>query len=224
MDSQCIKEILYNRGVRHLYHANTVLTALSYLRAGGLLSRQETEKRRLPQSGQKTDELDQIYEIYNDVFFDSVDIHARAKNVSHYGPVMFVYNLDVLDELGSYDIAVTKCNPDKWQGDLSYADKYFASKKELYSGFVLGDFGQHITVRNLSIPISFDHLEKILIESPGMHTKHLTLALQEIQKTLDLLGIDIPIEIRACSKLCRCQSQYNSSAEGYTYYRFATQL
>lgn len=57
---------------------------------------------------------------YHDIFFDSVDIHKRARKINDYGSVTFVYSVDVLDELENYDICVTRDNPIHWEKDMTY--------------------------------------------------------------------------------------------------------
>ena len=114
MTNKTIREILLKKGVSKLYHTNTVETSLSFLKNGGLLSRGLCEDLKCPQTGQYTDSLDKEYDIYYDIFFDSVEIQ-RITGVSYYGPVLFVYNINVLDDIEEGHIRITKMNPDKWR-------------------------------------------------------------------------------------------------------------
>lgn len=225
MNSIEVKECLLNNNVLHLFHANTVLTSLTYLRYGGLLSRETVENIKLPQTPQETDESDKNLEIFNDIFFDSVDIHKRISTLNDYGPVLFVYSVDVLDSLNNYEICVTRDNPIRWDTQILEKDRYFLSKQELENGFIVGDFRQHITIRNISEKLSFDYLEQIIIDNPGtLRQKYLKTALNKIEDALSREHIDIPVVVRNCSDKCRCIEKYTNYKEGYTYHRFKTNL
>ena len=89
-------QILQDEGVKHLYHANSVLTACQFLREGALLSRGIIERRKRYQTDQYSDGIDQQYSLWNDVFTDSVDIYKRSARRNFYGPVLFVLDLRIL--------------------------------------------------------------------------------------------------------------------------------
>ena len=197
MHSDEVKKALSKHRVKHLYHVNTVLTSLTYLNEGGLISREKTNEKDLPQTPQQSDETDKKWGIFDDIFFDSVDIHKRVKNVNHYGPVTFVYSLDVLDELKENDICVTKKNPQYWKDGEKTKDRYFSDIEELASGFVKGNFGQHITIKSPLHPIPFDCLEKIMIENPGEDKKeYLEKAVSSIKEAIEENGLSITVKIR----------------------------
>ena len=62
MTNEEIKSILKEKEVKHLYHANTVATACTFLENGGLLSRGYVEDHDLFQTSQMSDE-DEIWKI-----------------------------------------------------------------------------------------------------------------------------------------------------------------
>jgi len=124
MTNEEIKQVLIDKGVSHLYHANTVGTTVTFLRNGGLFSRGAVEDNGLYQTRQVTDESDKGFKIYYDIFFDSVDIHERANNLNDYGPVTFVYSLDLIDKLPRNSIKITKINPIRWENSMSEEEKY----------------------------------------------------------------------------------------------------
>lgn len=111
-----VYDILKSKGVEYLHHANSVLTAASFLQSGRLLSRGNIERSGKLQSSQYTDAIDKKYSIWFDVFTDSVDIHARAKSLNKYGPVLFEIDIDILKSGDTGKIWVTKLNPTKWAG------------------------------------------------------------------------------------------------------------
>ena len=119
MTNREIVEILTSKCVNRLYHSNTVETAISFLRAGGLLSRGLCEHLGYPQTPQNSDQLDREFDIYYDLFFDSVDIHERAHNANYYGPVLFEYNISVLDSIPEGCIRITKSNPINWNANIT---------------------------------------------------------------------------------------------------------
>lgn len=63
-----VMTVLNDHNVTHLYHANTVRTACSYLVHKGLFSRQKMEARGYSQTAQSSDRIDVKYGIYNDIF------------------------------------------------------------------------------------------------------------------------------------------------------------
>lgn len=225
MNALQVKRSLINAGVDKLYHVNTVVTSLSFINQGGLLSRQTAEIMGVPQTPQSSDDIDREFGIYNDIFFDSVDIHERAKRPNDYGPVMFVYSVDVLDTLTEYDICITKDNPWRWYGKMSYREKYFTNKNELCVGFVKGEFCQHITVRNISVPLPFNYLEEIVIDNPGtMNYELLREAKGALEAAAKNIGLRIPITVRDCSANCGCHQKYTMSNQRYVFDRFKTEL
>lgn len=219
MKAKDVKEILVQSGVNYLYHVNTIATSLSYIRSGGLLSRQTADDMGLPQTPQSTDETDKEFGVYNDIFFDSVDIHQRAGKANHYGPLMFVYSIDVLDTLEEYDICITKSNPMFWNKNMSYEDKYFTNSENLFFEFARGNFSQHITIRNISTPLSFEYLIEIVIENPGdEYSEYLDRATEALKNAWP----EVPIIVRGCPNTCRCIATYSGCKEGYVYHRFKT--
>lgn len=217
-----VKKVLIQKDVTELFHVNSVITSLTFINNGGLLSRETVEEHNLPQTNQRTDETDKKFKIYNDIFFDSVDIHERAKDVNNYGVITFVYSVDVLDEVADYDICITKENPANWDGDIPYEERYFSDVDSLYWDFRKGDFGSHITIKNISVPISFQYLKKIIIDNPGENRqKYLSSAYKEIKNSIENNNIHVPIEVRECSPECKCYQKYESNIR-FTYYRFKT--
>ena len=69
---------LKEQNVGSLYHANTVLTSISFLQNGTLLSRKKMNSLSLPQTSQKSDLTDEKFGVYNDIFLDSIDIHEDS--------------------------------------------------------------------------------------------------------------------------------------------------
>ena len=219
-----VKQCLLWAGVDRLYHCNTVVTALSFLKCGGLLSRQSAENMGLPQTSQGSDEIDKRLGVYNDIFFDSVDIHERAHRINEYGAVLFVYSLDVLDRLVNYDIGVTYDNPIRWDPATPEEKRYFQRSEE-FRCFQKGNFAQHITVRNISVPLSFEYLQEIIIDDPGEEkADYLNQARRCIEAALAQWNLSIPIRVRECPDNCSCIKKYRESKPGYTYYRFQTTL
>lgn len=221
-----VKQCLIQKGADSLYHVNSVVTALTYINNGGLLSRGTVDDWGLEQTKQITDNSDKELDIYYDIFFDSVDIHKRAKSLNKYGAVTFVFSLDVLDELEEYEILITKDNPKRWTTDMEVTEKYFTSSSEIINEFWVGNFSQHITVIKPIRPISFDFLEYIIIDSPlNPDDPVFNDALIAINNALSQNGYEnIKILIRKCPPDCKCKTEYANHRPGYTYHRFKTKL
>jgi hypothetical protein len=114
--SKHVYEALRDVGVTSLYHANSVVTATQFLRHNALLSRGTVERNGWIQTPQQSDSQDKRYGIWFDVFMDSVDIHNRARRANAYGPVLFEFDLEIIQRTYTGRIWVTKLNPTKWGG------------------------------------------------------------------------------------------------------------
>lgn len=68
MTNMEIKSILKAKGVENLFHANTVCTAITFLKYGGLLSRGAVENMGLIQTSQISDNDDKKYGVFYDIF------------------------------------------------------------------------------------------------------------------------------------------------------------
>lgn len=141
LDPRKIYDILVKKGAGFLFHANTVRTSCTYMEQGSLLSRQQVEQRGLFQTNQYTDWLDKQYHIYNDVFLDFVDIHARKRDINHYGPILFEFPLTLLITHPLSFVRITKVNPDRWLPNDSLERRYFTSAEEFEQHYQLGNFG-----------------------------------------------------------------------------------
>lgn len=224
MLNQELKHLLYEKNIKSLYHANTVATTCTFLKAGGLLSRGTVEDLGLKQTPQKSDDTDKIFDVYYDIFFDSDDIHRRAKRINYYGPVLFVYSTDLLDDLPEKCIAITKENPQYWKEEMEENERYFMSLEELGESYLKGILAQHITIRHWKLPLPFDHLERIIIDNPKIENmSYFNDAYNEITSLMHKQSIHVPLEIRKCDAECNCVEKYQSYKEGFTYHRFKTQ-
>lgn len=220
-----IKEILLEKGVKYLYHANTVETSLSFLKNGGLLSRGFCEDMGFPQTSQDTDETDKYYNIYNDIFFDSKEIQFIT-GISYYGPVLFVYNIDVLDSVKEGNIRITKLNPIRWKKTDSDSKHYFNELNELRSDFAPEQFGQHITLLNQRVPLSFDFLNKIIFSNPGVYDGFIFPNAQSmiqnaeivIRNTMKDKKINVPLIIRNYNYYKRFFDTYNEGRKLIEHY------
>jgi hypothetical protein len=68
-------KVLKDKGVIEFFHASTVRTSITFLKSGGLLSREQGEKDG--QTSQITDATDKVLGIWDKVFVDTLDIHER---------------------------------------------------------------------------------------------------------------------------------------------------
>lgn len=217
-----IKQILIDNDVEYLYHANTVATSVTFLSHGGLLSRGAVEEHGFFQTSQESDDLDKKLGVFFDIFFDSDDIHARAHDLNAYGPVTFVYSINVLDTLENNAVKVTQDNPIRWNETTTEAERYFTELIPMRFEYHKGAFQQHLTICDIYDPLPFSpHLVKIILDNPNIpNTAYFDKAVDTIKKLLKDNFLDIPLEIRQCSDSCKCQIKYKSYKEGFTYHRF----
>jgi len=215
LPSSVVHNALAAVGATHIHHANTVLTACHFLRAKGLLSRGTVEHRGLPQTPQQSDGVDKKYGIWFDVFTDSVDIHARANSENHYGPVLFVLDLDLVAKAYTGRIWVTKLNPTKWRGTID-AERWFQSKADLEENLVYGTFDHMVVFRHRGGELPFGKfLTRLVLDDPEVETEDgldlYSVAYGALRLAMTDAGLDIPIERRACAAACRCKRHYRDN-------------
>jgi len=206
--SSHVFESLRDKGVTELHHANSVVTACQFLRSKALLSRGTIERIGITQTPQESDKIDQSHSIWFDVFLDSVDIHNRAHRANVYGPVLFVFDLKVIDRNGTGRLWLTKLNPTKWAGKAQN-ERWFQNKADLDNNFVLGQFDQMLVARHCGGELPFGrHLKNIILDNPKLTTDKdvdiFSMAVGALRLAMDDGDIDIPIEQRTCGNDCAC--------------------
>lgn len=188
-----------------LYHANSVSTAVSYIRNKKMYSRAYGEVYfNSCQTSQWSDESDVRDGVYNDLFFDNCDIRSITGKHSAYGPVTFVFDESILT--GSiFDIRITKVNPVNVSnfGALDVRDRFFTSIEELYEEANSAqfpfrtNFGHHTTIWDMPyMEMYAGTLKYILVERNSDIEKSIqvkNLLLEELRK---LHWNDIPVIIR----------------------------
>lgn len=209
LNNKEVYDFLLSIGVNHLNHANTVQTACTFLESGGLLSRGAVESKGLKQTWQKSDVEDKKYNVWNDIFLDDVDIHIRRSGENFYGPVLFKYDIKVLLDEDTPQVAVTKSNPQFWNDGEEAESRYFSSIEELEESYSKGTFGQMITLRNSLEPLYFkDYLLEILVDNPDQEFEGINLfdsAYSRIIKAADKSNVSHLVEDRVCF-MCECYS------------------
>lgn len=223
-DGKAVFNVLKRQGVEYLYHANSVKTSLSHIALGGQASRLAVINAGLPQTSQITDDSDKALGVFNDVFFDFVDIHNRTSNRNKYGPVLFRWNLELLNFLPeNATVLITKSNPSKWQnGDLPES-RYFLTIEDLMENFSHGDFNQMLMIRLPSGLVKFDqNFLDILVDDPvelncrpsSVHTR----AAHDIGNSLTAMGINATVGTRNCRANCLCTKEYAVKATRIPYF------
>lgn len=217
-----IKQLLIDKKVTNLYHANSVTTAISFLQNEGLLSRGAVEDLGFSQTSQVTDQKDKELGIYYDIFFDSDDIHKRAKRINNYGPVTFVYSIDVLDIIDETKLRITKDNPIRWEETTRFEERYFTDINEMRTLFVKGNFSQHITICDMRKLLTISpFLIKIIIDNPDIKdTKLFNEAYYAISEILSKKRINSLLEVRKCSNDCKCKKMYQACKSEHLFYKF----
>ncbi|WP_446917456.1 hypothetical protein, partial [Klebsiella pneumoniae] len=96
IDNIQLHSFLRSQDITYFHHANTVATAISFIRNGGLVSRSDIERLGAFQTMQESDPEDKQYDVWGDVFLDTVDLHGYFPRQNLYGPVLFKFNIDFL--------------------------------------------------------------------------------------------------------------------------------
>ncbi len=210
-----VHDLLTSEGIRHLYHANSVVTSCQFIKAGGLIARGHLDRKGLPQSRQYTDDTDVRHSIWFDIFLDTVDIHDRVSSVNKYGPVLFVLSVDLLKRPTTGKIWYTRSNPSKWDSLHPNKPKWFETINDLKKGFIKNEFDQMIVARHCGGELPFGkYLEKIVVDDPGKNVGGVdaySMAYGALQLACTDAGLDIDIERRECDD-CNCTQFYKQHA------------
>jgi len=211
MNGAEVQQALADKGVSRIFHANSVKTSLSLLKLGGLASRAKVETSGLAQTNQISDDIDRKYNIWNDIFMDSVDIHERISDRNHYGPVLFGIDLGILGALPSgSEVFVTKKNPTKWKSSDSQDDRYYNNVNDIHGNVIVGDFDHMLVVRHSSGLVRFDDfLRDVILDVPvsGGGGEYFEKAKAALEKGLKDAGLSAAVTARSCS-YCRCNQSY----------------
>lgn len=138
LSSKGLYQILKEKNVEYLYHANTVLTAKTFIQQRCLLSRHQVETDNLLQSPQKSDPEDKKYNVWDAIFLDGADLHVKYSQPNFYGPVLFKIKLDMLISPSFEKVYVTKSNPMCWRDDTKMEDKYYSSLDQVKADYLTG--------------------------------------------------------------------------------------
>ena len=149
-----------------LYHGNSVITSLSFIKNKKLFSRKYGDENAIMQTYQNSDEKDKKQDIYNDIFFDNSDIGKN--NICAYGPIIFVFDAEKILHL-DIEIKVTKDNPFNIKEN---EDMYFSNLQEIKKEMQEGkhkfhrQFKHHSTIKNFAyLDITEENLKYIIIEN-----------------------------------------------------------
>ncbi len=218
LDSNRILQILLNKGVDTFFHANTVRTSCTFLADGHLLSRQNAVGRGLAQTTQGSDDKDQKFGVFDDIFLDGVDIHERGgkrRAPNEYGPVLFMLDIRsvLTDPLVQGALRITRDNPYYWTQDQTDAQRYFTSAEEFDQSYRRGDFFRMLTFRISGgrLPLAA-HLRQIRLDDPRIPNNssgEFDAAYAALQEAAARSRTDVRIERRQCQEGCVCLQNYS---------------
>lgn len=226
INPKTLYSILKDKNVKNLYHANTVLTSLTFIQQRSLLSRGYVASHGLLQTNQASDEEDMRYKVWDDIFMDGMDIHKKYSTANDYGPVLFLIKLEVLLMPELSPLLVTKVNPWYWKRYPSWEERYFQEASEIKEKYLTGkmlDSNCMFTFRSPDKTIKLNKfLEEIIIDKPGYkiilqssgEEKELGQAVYDrIRSTLDENGLrQVPIKFRHDGEkniFCSCNFRYS---------------
>lgn len=213
-----VRHILEKKGLTHLYHANTTQTAITFIENGGLLSRGAVEHYGLMQTEQSSDLTDKMFNVWNDIFVDSLDLHEKFNRQNFYGPILFKLSLEVFNQ--DYDLSfwVTKDNPIRWYNGQVNSDRYIQNLKEFEEIYANGSYREMLTFRNTYSHLPFiPFLKEIIIDNPDWYWESTGESFFDTSKTLIQDAMmkspydysNVKILKRECEN-CYCSYNYNN--------------
>ena len=212
ISSKKVYDILTEKGITQLHHANSVITACQFLREGSLISRGTVDRNGWFQTPQESDSIDKNLSLWFDVFVDTVDIHDRAKRKNVYGPVLFVLDVAIIKKAYTGCVWVTRLNPTKWKSKKHEA-RWFTSADDLADNFVFGEFDQMIVFRHSGGELPFGrYLKEVVVDDPKMKKPGMIDFYSMAYGALTLAKtegeVDVKIKKRRCPTDCKCVPGY----------------
>lgn len=223
LPSKEVYGILREKGLQYLYHANTVATALTFIKQNALLSRHYVEANNLVQTWQKSDAADKVHDVWNHVFLDGEDLHIRYSKENNYGPITFRMKLELLNSPDLEHVYITKSNPWYWKDNTPLEKKFYSDIEELKRDYLTGrkldsqimftfkDASKSIALNKYLIAIGIDRPHILINVRSGGQKNVGEYTYEKITKTLNDSGLgDIPVGFRHESgkRYCRCNFNY----------------
>lgn len=224
LNSKELFDILHNKGISCFHHANTISTSITFLKEKHLLSRKYIEDNKLFQTRQSSDALDKIFNIWDDIFLDAIDIHKEFSKNNLYGPFLFSINLNLLKSSDIKSVRITKKNPVRWRKNENEKDWYYSDLNEFNNNYKTGnkgkDVGSMFIFKNIGgkIPLT-PYLEKITLDNPNLWVNYKNenvvlskIITDELDTILKENGFDqIAKELRHKHNFfnCKCWLKYN---------------
>lgn len=215
-----VYDVLEGIGATGLHHANSVTTSCTFLEQGGLLSRGFVEDHKLLQTPQAaSDEIDKKYGIWDRIFLDHVDIHERAgrrKGPNQYGPVLFVFPLEILLGLPTgTEILVTRRNPIYWYDGQADNGRWYENAEDLAGNIRFGDFDKMLVVRTPSEVLAFPNgRARVFLDDPqrGLASGENAYAHAEGRLTAAAAagGVALSVGRHGCRDGCSCIEKYGA--------------
>ena len=213
LDNKELFQLYQDKEINYFYHANTVRTSRTFIDQGGLLSRGAVEDKKLNQTAQSSDDIDKLFGVWSDIFLDTTDLHTYFGRQNYYGPVLFKFSIDFLNE-ENYEIWVTKDNPINWNQDMDDNEKFFTSVEELRSEWNNYQRQRKMTIiKNNSEPVLFEYIKDVIVDNPAVKDpgRNIVYFNQAVSDLKESLKINPPLKnkfsTRKCSG-CFCRSNY----------------
>lgn len=181
------------------------------------MSRGFAEEHGLKQTPQSSDDIDKEFNVWHSIFLDHVDIHDRSgpkKGPNQYGPVLFVFRLDILLHLpADTRVHVTKKNPLRWRGNDLDSDRWFQSATELAKRIKFGDFDKMLVIDTPSEKLDLpDQCARIILDDPKRNVSSGENAYAHAENRLkEAAAVDrvkLRVERRNCPSDCVCIAEY----------------
>eukprot|EP01029_Cantina_marsupialis_P018204 TRINITY_DN4163_c0_g1_i1.p2 TRINITY_DN4163_c0_g1~~TRINITY_DN4163_c0_g1_i1.p2 ORF type:complete len:238 (-),score=26.92 TRINITY_DN4163_c0_g1_i1:245-958(-) len=212
IDNIQLYNFLREKGVNNFYHANTISTSITFIENNGLLSRGLVESNGLHQTSQDSDAEDKLFDVWDDIFIDTVDLHGFFPRQNLYGPVLFEIDNRFLLE-NNLDIWVTKNNPMFWNEKTPQEDRYFQGFEDLNMNWEEYAMQRKMfTIRKVQRPVLFNYLQRIVLDNPRVMIHGDTNLFIEARNAIYRATAGFPelramLDVRECNN-CYCHDNY----------------
>jgi hypothetical protein len=202
--SKRVYEILKDKGVASIYHANSVMAACSMLRNRCLLSPGSADKLGLFHCTQTSSQIGRSFGIWDDVFTETVDLHQLTGAPNRRGPVLFKLDIEIIRNTVNGRAWVTKSDPAEWAITTPHDRRWFSSANDLDHYFDLGNANYMALFRHCGgrLPM-LNHLQEVIVDDPHFSIDGeidcFSMAYGALSLAMTEGGIKAPIVRRGCN-------------------------
>lgn len=214
-------DFLKFNGIKYLYHVTTISTAIGFIKHGGFISRKLAKDMDISYILRRDEAFYEEFDIYNDIFFNSFDLHIFYKRPNYFGNVTFLVTIDILIDDDMPSIVITKNNPLYWNKSIKhiYYDTIDEYIKDFYNAMNNLELYQQMyyAFKHCNDIIPFGkYLKTIIVDNPHYSFNRQDIfkpSFKRLKKVVRESKLKADLIERKCPSNCMCTLYYHDLEE-----------